>query len=816
MSDRAAEACAMEKSARRPRIYPLLLVLLGLVLLAGGVELAALGGSWWYMLSGAAIVVAAALLWKGSRWGAWLYGALLACTVAWSVWEAGLDLWALAPRLVLLAAVGLWLLTPFLQRGLDSGPPPLLGRSRRAHTAAAALVATLGLAAAGSLVLTHRSSARAEAGDGATVGQAAAGTSSDWPNYGGDIGGSRYSSLAQITPANVGKLRLAWSFRTGDLAAPGEHYNYEATPLKIGALLYVCTPRGQVFALDPATGKPEWRFDPGRDTHGVPHLVCRGVSYYDIGRPGPCAKRIYVATPSSRLWSVDALTGQACREFGEGGAVDLLAGLGRVPRGLYAVTSPPVLVRGRLVLGAQVLDNVSTDMPSGVVRAFDAVTGRLEWAWDMGHPDRHGAPPAGETYTRSTPNAWAPLAADDALGLVYVPTGNPSPDFWGRNRRPFDERYGSSLVALDVGTGAVRWSFQTVHHDLWDLDLPAQPVLADIPTASGLRPAVIQGTKPGYIYILDRRTGAPIIPVTERPAPQGSNIEDQLSPTQPASALQVEPIPSPLTEGDMWGLTPIDQLWCRIAFRKLRYQGPFTPPDRVRETLDYPGMGIEWGGLSLDPRRQVLISNPSSIPLVIRMTPLSALSGTGSAAPSLPKAGVKAGDLQFVPGTALQIIQGTGYAMSFLPFTSPLQIPCVRPPWGRLYAIDLRSDRILWERRVGTARDSGPFGIPTHLPLLIGTPQMGGTITTRGGLIFSGATADDYIRAYATRSGRELWRARLPAGGQATPMSFESGGRQFVVITAGGHGLLGTKSGDYVLAYALLGAAWPRLHGTPK
>jgi quinoprotein glucose dehydrogenase len=476
-------------------------------------------------------------------------------------------------------------------------------------------------------------------------------------------------------------------------------------------------------------------------------------------------------------------------QFGHAGAVDLLSGLGEVSPGTYTISSPPLVTHGKLVIGASVRDNVSTDMPSGVVRAFDAVDGALAWAWDVGRPERRDAPLPPQTYTRSTPNAWAALVADDARGLIYIPTGNPAADFWGKQRRPFDERYGSSLVAVDADTGESRWSFQATHHDVWDQDLPSQPVLVDISTTQGVQPAVIAGTKQGDIFVLNRITGVPIVPVVEKPVPGTSNIGEPLSATQPASALAVNPGPPVLTEADMWGATPIDQLWCRLQFRRARYAGPYTPPGTGRASIVYPGMfgGIEWGGVSVDPLRQILVSNPSAMPFVLRIAPIDDAAYPASA-------GVPPG---------LREIKGTGYAVSYFGFLSPLRLPCMQPPWGKLYAIDLRTQRVLWERPVGTAGDVGPFGMASHVPLLIGTPQVGGTVITRSGLIFSAATLDRYLRAYDLSTGEELWKARLPAGGQASPITYQSGERQFVVIAAGGHSVLGTRRGDHVLAYAL-------------
>ena len=784
-----------KKSSRlHARVFALVLFIFGLILLAGGSKLLSLGGSWWYACSGLVLIGSALLLWRGNRWGAWVYGGVFAYTLVWSVWEVGLDGWALLPRLLVLAVLALWLSTPFVQRGLDS----------RRLGAAMWICAAVALAAlsAGALLMRGNSvAARDSAGatpfdTAPTVdghggdSRAGEGPAGDWRNYAGDAAGTHYSDLGQIQSGNISRLKLAWSFRTGDIGRPGHEYNFEATPLKIADSLYVCTPSGQVFALDAVTGKEKWHFNAKSNTEGISSFICRGVTYYaaaasSAAAAGECAQRIYVTTPDVKLWSIDALTGMPCTGFGSGGSVDLKTGLGDVPKGMYAVTSPPVVTHGKLIVGAKVQDDVSIDMPSGVVRAFDAMTGTLAWAWDVGRPDRRDAPPPGETYTRSTPNAWAPLVADEALGLVYIPTGNPAADFWGMKRRPFDEHFGSSLTAVDVDTGETRWNFQFVHHDLWDNDVSSQPALVDVPTAEGQQPAVIIGTKQGYIFVLNRRTGAPIVPVTEKAVPGASSVGERLSATQPASALAVNPGAGVLREASMWGITPLDQMWCRIQYRKSRYEGPYTPLGAERATIVYPGMfgGIEWGGVSVDPVRKILISNPSAMPFLVKMAQV------GGSATKLSK--------------GLTEMLGTGYAAAYFGFLSPLKVPCMQPPWGKLYAIDLRTNQVLWERRVGTARDTGPLGIASHVPLLIGTPQVGGTVVTRGGLIFSAATLDRYLRAYDLKSGEELWNARLPAGGQATPMTYQAGKRQFVVIAAGGHHVLGTKSGDYVLAYAL-------------
>lgn len=768
------------------RAHALCLGLLGAVLLLGGYKLLVVGGSPWYAGAGAALLACAALLWSGHRWGAWLYGLLMAVTVVWALGEAGLNGWALFPRLALLALLGAWLLTPWSVASLTLGPRPLLGQRRTALAWGSAWVVLVVLVwRAGAA--TPEGSAHAQPSPPALVAAPdEAQVDADWRHYGNDAEGTRFSPLAEINAGNVQRLRLAWRFDTGDHARPGQEYNFEATPLKVRNTLYTCSPSGQVFALAAATGKLLWHFD-AHDRHAGPGIfTCRGVAYFEAGAATePCAARVYVVTPDQRLWSLDARDGRPCAAFGHAGAVDLLAGLGAVPPGSYAVTSPPLVTHGMLVVGARITDNLSTDMPSGVVRSFDAQSGKLAWAWDIGRPGQQGEPAGGEIYTRSTPNAWGPMVADEARGIVYLTTGNPAADFWGGHRREFDHSYGVSLVALDVASGRERWHFQATHHDVWDNDLGSQPVLLDLPDGRDLQPAILVGSKQGDVFVLNRLTGAPIVPVVERAVPGRSDIGEQLSPTQPHSALALNPGPERLSEALMWGLTPVDQMWCRIQFRRARYQGPYTPPGIGQPSIMYPGMfgGIEWSGISVDPVHRVLLANPNAMPFIVRMAPAK---------------GAPAG---------LTETLGTGYAASFFGFMSPLNVPCLQPPWGKLYAVDLNATRIRWERTVGTTRDIGVLGVHSHLPLRIGTPQVGGTMLTAGGLVFMSATLDQALRAYTVADGAELWSARLPAGGQATPMSYSVGHRQYVVIAAGGHAVLGTRAGDSLLAYTLDGTS---------
>jgi quinoprotein glucose dehydrogenase len=427
-------------------------------------------------------------------------------------------------------------------------------------------------------------------------------------------------------------------------------------------------------------------------------------------------------------------------------------------------------------------------VPSGAIRGFDIYSGRLIWAFDAGNPDPNEMPSANHHFTAGSPNSWTISAVDEALGLVYVPLGSSSPDIWGGNRAPEKERYDSALVALEIATGKLRWSFQNVHHDLWDMDLPSQPSLVDLRTGETTTPAIYLPAKTGNIFVLDRRDGHLLVPAPERPVPQGPAPGDRLSPTQPFSDLSFRPR-AILTGAQMWGSTMFDQLACRIKFHRLRYEGPFTPPSE-QGTLVFPGdFGMfEWGGIAIDPDRQIAIANPQSIPFISRLVP------RGKDNPAAPNAA-------HPPGTELgvQPMYGTPYGVDLGIFLSPLGIPCLAPPWGSLAAIDLKTHDIVWQHRVGTIRDEAPL----PLPFKLGVPMLGGPIVTAGGVAFLTGTMDDYIRAFDVQNGSLLWQDRLPAGGQSTPMTYAVDGRQYVVTVDGGHGSFGTRLGDYVRAYAL-------------
>jgi quinoprotein glucose dehydrogenase len=614
---------------------------------------------------------------------------------------------------------------------------------------------------------------------------------SEWPHYGQSQAGLRYSPLTQITPANVGDLEIAWMYRIGGLPKiegllmPA----LEATPIVADGRMFLCSSTNKVVALDPETGGELWTHDPKIKLEGQTLLTCRGVTYFrDANAPAgsACAARIFMGTQDARLLSLDAATGKPCAAFGPGGEIDLASGRGEFKPGEYGVSSPPVVVGRNLIIGGRVADNVRLDIPPGLIRAFDVDTGALVWSWNPVPPGRPEkvATEAGELYVSGTTNSWTVMSADTERGLVYVPTGNTSPDFFGGLRDGLDY-YSSSVVALDSATGQVVWRFQTVHHDIWDYDVPAQPVLFDLPTPAGNVPALAQPTKQGHLFVLNRVTGEPLFPIEERPVPQTAVAGEIPAPTQPFPVDEAFVLrPDWVTEDDMWGFTPWDRGKCREQFRELRHEGIFTPPS-LEGTLQLPSfMGaMNWGSAAIDEAHGVLVVNRNNVATTVRLIPR------------------EDADARMAEGEFMIPALKTPYALQMEPMLSPLGAPCNRPPWGALVAIDLKSRKRLWEVPLGTTRDLAPF--PFWLEL--GVPNLGGPVITASGLVFIGAATDNFLRAFDLRSGKELWKGRLPAGPQATPMTYRArpGGRQYVVIAAGGHKYLGTTLGDTVVAFAL-------------
>lgn len=784
----------MTATARPPIIViitSIILALVGLYLGIGGAWLLALGGSAYYLIAGILIFVTAILVWRRRAAAFWLYAAVLLGTLIWAIIEVGFDFWQLAPRGDVIAPLGVWLLLPFVSRRIAT--PAWAGKTALGVTVLLAIV-TLGIALPRDSHATH---GVAQNGD-QPAGNIAA---TDWTAYGGSNWGDRFSGLDQITPANVGKLKLAWQFRTGDMQGPNDPVETtdENTPLKIGDTLYACSPHQILFAIDAATGKLKWKFDPKiKDSPAFQHLTCRGVSYHETAAgattvdgqpaPGDCPRRIFLPTDTGLLYAINADDGALCESFGDHGQVDLKYGSPYETAGFYEGTSPPVVGSQVIVMGGSVIDNWSKKVPSGAVRAYDVYSGKLLWVFDAGNADPNEMPSSTHELTAGSPNAWAPGVMDEKLGMVYMPLGTGADDIWGGNRTALEERYDSALVALDIKTGKLVWSYQNVHHDLWDMDFPAQPSIANVQTAKGVVPAIYAPAKTGNIFVLDRRNGHLIVPAPETPVPQTAAPGDHVAPTQPFSDLSFRPRQN-LSGADMWGATTFDQLACRIKFHSLKYEGPFTPPS-VQGTLVFPGnLGMfEWGGISIDQKDQLAIANPMGIPFVSRLIP------RGPHNPAQPKANVPAGT-----ETGVQPMFGARYGVKLGAFLSPIGIPCLAPPWGNIAALDLRTNKVVWEHRVGTIRDETP--IP--LPFALGTPMLGGPLATAGGVTFLTSTMDYYIRAFDMKDGRLLWRDRLPAGGQSTPMTYAVGGKQYIVTVDGGHGSFGTKIGDYIRAYAL-------------
>ena len=773
------------------------LIALGAVLGTGGGGLWLLRGSPYYFLVGAALVASGLLIRAGRVIGVWIFLIAYASTIVWALWEAGLDGWALFPRVVTFT-----ILLPVVTAIL-----PSLDRRFGRRIALSGLLTALAIFVLLGVAISVStrpvvSNAFPPAAPAPTIE-----ADTDWPSYGGTYGARRYSSLGQINASNVERLKPVWVAHTRDLPeekAAAKKYGAETTPIKVGDSLYLCSAKNILISLDPATGKERWRYDPKVADEWIPYTAaCRGVTYFAVSaasRGEHCAARIIEGTLDGRLIAVDAAKGTPCSGFGNHGAVDIKKDLGKVSPGMVSITSPPTIVRGVIVTGHQVLDGQERFAPSGVIRGYDAISGELRWAWDMMHPERSGPPPEGETYTRGTPNMWTTASADEALGLVYIPLGNSAADYWSSSRRPREKQYSTSLVALDATTGRPVWSFQTVHNDVWDYDLGAHATLIDFPVGNRTVPALVLPTKQGAIYVLDRSNGTVLTGVHERPVPQGGAEPLQRSAMQPFSLYHTLR-KLPINESMMWGISPVDQLICRIQFRWATYQGIYTPPVSSGHSIQYPGYngGVDWGGVAVDPMHGIIVANYNDMPNYNRLVPRAEAEHLGWAPRSEARGkfgGAEgSGDPQM--GTPYAIDVNAGWR---LPFTKLL---CKEPPYGGIRAIELRSGKTIWDRPLGTARNNGPFGIPSRLPFTIGTPNNGGSVVTAGGLIFIAATTDDLLRAIDLRTGRTLWSDVLPAGGQATPMTYSVDGRQYVVIMAGGHHFMETPIGDSLVAYAL-------------
>ena len=667
-----------------------------------------------------------------------------------------------------------------------------------------------------------------------------------WPTYGGDPGGTRFTTAHQITPANVSQLQTAWTYHTGVITKyPGQHLSmsFEATPILFHDMLFVGTPFDEIVALNPATGEQIWKYDPHLQIDPAELYTTRGVAAWPLESAGksqatgPCAARIFVATLDRRLIAVDAADGKPCADFGDHGAVDLSRDVSFVSPDRYGVTSPPTVIGDVVVVGSKVPDNQRVNIESGLVRAYDVRSGKQIWSWEP-------LPWAKSQKLRTgAGNTWAAIAADPEHNLVFLPTGAPSPDFYG-GTRPGDNRDANSVVALEATTGRRVWGFQVVHHDVWDYDVAAEPLLF---TFRGNVPAIAISTKQGLVFLLNRLTGEPLFPIEERPVPKSDVPGEQLSPTQPFQRIDSV---SPLTlDWDkQLGATPEEDKACRAMLKTLRYDGIYTPPS-FQGSLTFPGNlgGVNWGSAAFDPATGILYANTNRYAYSLTVQPrlpawrlrlmkivkhpevrflavVICLGAAilfvamlwrrslfpGAAATTVCCVLLLAGLVHAVQirhanqpgkikvaehfGRELALNVGARYLVERVPLIAPgTGNPCVPQPWGTVSALNLNTGKAVWQSPLGTTGAGQPTG----------TINLGGDVVTAGGLLFTGATEDPYLRAFDVSSGQELAKWPLPAPAQATPMSYTYKGRQYVVIAAGGHSLFGTPLADTLVAYAL-------------
>lgn len=783
------------------------IALLGLALAAGGFRLVGLGGSAYFLIGGLAMALSGLLIALRKPVGAWLFAAFLVGTAVWAVLDTDSSFWPMFSRLFMFSVIGLVvaLVYPTLVRAAG-------GNAGRGAYGVAGVMAIALAWAVGNMFVPHPSVADTGNGPGLTPVDPAH-AQKDWAHYGNTEGGSRFAALDQINRGNVDQLQVAWTYRTGDVAlSDGNGAEDQLTPLQIGDKVFICTPHNNLIALDADTGKELWKNE--INAQSKVWQRCRGLAYFDATQPvaqpslpdsspviavnlpagANCQRRLLTNTIDARLIAVDADTGEFCQGFGNNGQVDLKAGLGDVPDSYYQLSSAPLMAGTTVVVGGRVADNVQTDMPGGVIRGFDVITGAMRWAFDPGNPEDKQAPADGTSYVRSTPNSWAPMSYDAAMNTVFLPMGSSSTDLYGAERTELNHKYGASVLAVDASSGAEKWVYQTVHNDLWDFDLPMQPSLIDFTKSDGQTvPALVIGTKAGQIYVLDRATGKPLTKVEEVPVKSAGIPNEQYSPTQPKSVGMPQIGAQTLTESDMWGATPYDQMLCRINFKQMRYDGLYTAPG-TDLSLSFPGSlgGMNWGSLSTDPVHGFIFVNDMRLGLWIQMQPQQKDAKTAGGGEALNT------------GMGAVPLKGTPYAVNKNRFLSVAGIPCQAPPYGTLTAIDMKTQQIAWQVPVGTVEDTGPLGIRMHLPIPIGLPTLGGTLSTQGGLVFIAGTQDFYLRAFDSSNGAEIWKARLPVGSQGGPMTYVSPktGKQYVVITAGG-ARQSTDRGDYVVAYTL-------------
>ena len=784
-----------------------LTLILGAALVWTGAEIALNGGGVYYIGAGllfwaglAALVLAPVSL------ALLPSGLLLGLTFLWGLIEIAANDWPVSWQFDLLGRIAVpGLIFALLLAVVIWGSPRQLQPRWLRPTAWGAVFA--GIAGAGLTLALVWERPTAPAGQ-EVVTQSFPGhnTAEDWSAFGGSPLGARYTPAGQITRANIADLTEVWRIQTGDMTDNTRiSYSAQNTPIYVDGTLFACTPSQQVIALDPATGVRLWHFDPETsesDMESLFSVACRAVAHHrNTAGDERCSARIFVTTVDSRLYALDAASGAICPDFGTQGVVDLALGLGLQETGLASSTSGPAVVGDLVVIGQQVSDNQRRDAPSGVVRAYDAVSGDLIWAWDALRQGIAAEPLAqGEIFPRGTPNVWNVISGDPEAGIIYIATGNSANDHWGGARSAEEDRFTSAVIAIDMQTGETIWDFATVIHDLWDYDLGAQPALMDMQIDGEMRRVVVQGTKQGSLYVLDAATGEHLRPIEQRPAPQGALPGDWTHETQPQAVFypnfagRIGPDPETLHHSQTWGVAMIDAALCRRNFLRMDYRGIYTPPsENPHGMLLHPGTvgGINWGGVGLDLARDIVITNHSRLPNVVTMIPRAEVDdmpvGLGGARP----------DQDVAPQWLAP------YGVDRPMWLSILGAPCIAPPWGYVAATDLQSGALLWSLPFGTGFDTGPMGLPTFLRVPLGTVNIGGPLVTASGITFIGAAQDNFFRAYETETGQLLWSARLPAGGQASPMSFVHDGRQYIILHAAGHSQLETTVGDYIIAYAL-------------
>ena len=779
-------------------IIGIVLLLLGLGLAGGGAYLISLGGSWFYLPAGLAMAASGLGLMRKKGWALYVAWALLIVSLIWAFSEVGTDFWQLVPRTVTFLVVAL----------LVTASAPALRKSDDSRVLPCKLAGILSALLAVSIVAIFagmfRPHAEVEAASDAKLPvldeKAADDSGNDWSAYGRNTGGQRFAQFTQINTSNVKDLKVAWTYHTGELAINGSEY--QTTPLKVGNTMYMCTPRNQVIALDPVTGKEKWRFDPKikENSGNKTWKRCRGIGYTELSAPEageqPAIagnKRIISTTVDGRIFSLDAETGKLDTSFGNNGFVNLLDGLGASAYGSYYLTSAPLVADGVVMVGGHLNDNLTVGEASGVVRGYDTRSGKLLWAWDASRGAKDSTPlPEGEVYPIETPNFWGTAAYDPKLGIAYFPTGNQTPDFWSGNRHPYSDEYNDSIVAVELKTGKEVWHFRTANQDQFDYDVSSQPILYDMPGKDGTTtPVVIQLTKRGQVFVLDRRTGKPVVDVEQRKVPTDAMPGMKVAETQPYSAISVAT--KALKESDMWGASIFDQLYCRVKFKEMRWEGEFTPLSDKQRTLIYPGYygGFNWGGGAIDLSSGTLIVND------IRMAQWGQF---------IKREDADARGLQATTEGEYSEQLGTPWGVERGMFISPLGVPCFKPPFGSMTAIDLATGKTRWQVPMGTIKDAPIHGVAPGLDIPLGMPTMGGPLVTKGGLTFFHGSLDYYVRALDNNTGKELWRGRLPVGGQGAPMTYiGEDGKQYIVVVAGGATRTGTNDnrGDDVIAYAL-------------